>query len=213
LLERLVNAASNYGRILLTGDGGDEVFLGYGRASDWYKHNPNEIDQNYISSGPELPQWMSSWARKTVTDVLVGHMLAKVDRASAEQAVEIRCPLLDWDLVSYARSLPFKILVQAGRTKALLKNQLYGWPGWFLERPKLGFAYNLRWHWGLSNYSGLREIINQQAVETFEEFLPSVLRKKPANWNLVDIFQNFEACWRLLAWGRFLLRLDQACLG
>lgn len=213
LLERLVNAASNYGRILLTGDGGDEVFLGYARAPDWYKHNPNEIDQNYISSGPELPQWMSSWARKTVTDVLVGHMFTKVDRASAEQAVEIRCPLLDWDLISYARSLPFEILTQGGRTKALLKNQLFGWPGWFLERPKIGFAYNLRWHWGVSFYAGLREGIDQRAIDAFKRYLPEVFRSRPINWKTRDIFQNFNAAWRLLSWSRFLLRLDQACLG
>jgi asparagine synthase (glutamine-hydrolysing) len=214
LLERLVNAASCYGKILLTGDGGDEVFLGYGKVADWYDgkilERKDKIQYRY---GPEIPSWMSEWARKTVTDVLIGHMLTKVDRASAEQGVEIRCPLLDWDLVSYVRSLPFEILAHTGRNKALLKDQLVGWPHWFLERPKVGFAYNLRWHWGLSNYAGLRETINLRAIDTFERFMPEVLRNNPAKWKATGIFQNFDACWRLLAWSRFLVRLDRAYAG
>ena len=214
LLERLVNAAAYYGRILLTGDGGDEVFLGYGKVSDWYGgERLYRTDKTQLPYGPEIPSWMSDWARKTVTEVLVGHMLAKVDRASAEQGVEIRCPLLDWDLVSYVRSLPFTILAHTGRNKALLKDQLTGWPSWFLERPKLGFAYNLRWHWGLSNYAGLRETIALRAIDTFERFMPEELHNNPAEWKAMAIFQNFDACWRLLAWSRFLVRLDRACAG
>jgi len=214
LLARLVNAASSYGRIILSGDGGDEVFLGYGKPSDWYEASVvKRTNKTNLKYGPEIPFWMSDWARKTVSDVLVGHMLAKVDRASAEQAVEIRCPLLDWDLVSYARSLPFKILAHGGRTKALLKEQLSGWPRWFLERPKIGFAYNLRWHWALSNFSGLRETIDRRAMDTFEKFIPPVLQRNSADWRTKDIFRNFEACWRLLVWSRFLLHLDQVPSG
>ena len=213
LLERLVKTASDYGRVLLTGDGADEVFLGYGKASDWRSPNRDSIRQDYISCGPALPIWMSDWGRKSVSETLVGHMFTKVDRAASEQGVEIRCPFLDWDLVSYARSLPFDILLHGGRTKALLKDYLLGWPRWFLERPKLGFAYNLRWHWGFSNYEGLRDAIEKRAVNAFEPFLPASLRQAPARWKLTDIFQNFEAVWRLLSWSRFLVRLNKAVAG
>src|SRR6266496_2287116 len=36
-LSLMIRAAKDYGKILLTGDGGDEVFLGYGKPSDWLK--------------------------------------------------------------------------------------------------------------------------------------------------------------------------------
>jgi asparagine synthase (glutamine-hydrolysing) len=212
LLERLVNASSSHSRILLSGDGGDEAFLGYGSPADWYTgERTDTANQPQTNYGLEVPSWMSDWARRTVTDCLVGHMLAKADRASAEQGVEMRCPLLDGDLINYVRSLPFEILVHGGRSKALLKGQLGDWPQWFLERPKLGFAYNLRWHWALSNYSGLRESIDKTAIETFRPYLPLKLRRPAYKWRCRDIFGNFEAAWRLLVWSRFLERLKKAC--
>ena len=93
---------------------------------------------------------MSRWARETIGCSLVGHMFAKLDRATAEQGVEARCPLLDYDLVQYARKLSPELLLHGGKTKALLKAQLHGWPDSFVHRPKLGFAFRLRWTWALS---------------------------------------------------------------
>ena len=110
---------------------------------------------------------MGSWARDVTGNTLLGHMFTKVDRASAEQGVEIRCPLLDLSLMNYVRSLPSAMLCNHASLKKLLKDQLAGWPQWFVERRKLGFAYNLRWHWALTRFSGLREMISHDAVETF----------------------------------------------
>jgi Asparagine synthase len=141
---------------------------------------------------------------------LVGHMFVKIDRAAAEQGVEIRCPLLDWDVVCYASSLPFEMLTAGHRTKALLKAQLAGWPRWFIERRKLGFAFNLRWIWFLSRFDQLREHIDLRAIETFARDLPSVFRHPPRTWKNRDILRNFSAAWRLLAWSAFLRRCDKA---
>lgn len=256
-LFELVRAAKAYGRILITGDGGDEVFLGYGKAGDWVRgggadfkfciHGRQTVDprtdqtipsvarwatfsapvlpalaqgQTLTSSatkspfsaaeipcGPPLPDWMSGWGRRTVTAQLVGHMFAKADRASAEQGVEIRCPLLDWDVMAHARDLSPGELLAQGRMKALLKALLAGWPEGFLERPKVGFAFNMRYLWSLSNYAGLRESVMPEAQEAMGQAAPLRLRRKAHLWGAADIFRNFDAAWRLLALSRFFERM------
>lgn len=209
-LERMVAAAAEYGRILLTGDGGDEVFYGYRVPGEWVNPRADVQSEPEIHVGGATPGWMSDWGRKVTTSTLLGHMLAKADRASAEQAVELRCPLLDWDLVRYVRSLPPQLMGQGGVSKALLKEQLAGWPRWFLERQKLGFSYNLRWQWGVSRFAGLRERIEERALETFADRLPPPLAGRALEWKTADVLRNFSAVWRLLAWSRFLCRLDRA---
>lgn len=256
-LFELVRAAKAYGRILITGDGGDEVFLGYGKAGDWIRgggadfkfrsHGRQTVDPRTdqtipsvarwatfsdpvlpasaqgqtltsaatktpfstaeIPCGPPLPDWMSAWGRRTVTAQLVGHMFAKADRASAEQGVEIRCPLLDWDVMAYARGLSPEELLAQGRMKALLKAQLAGWPEAFLERPKVGFAFNMRYLWGISNYAGLRESVVPEAREAMGDAVPVPLRRRASLWSATDIFWNFDAAWRLLALSRFFERM------
>lgn len=205
-LTRLVAAVAGISRVLLTGDGGDEVFLGYGNAGMW--QGGDGAGAGHVRSGPAPPPWMSAWGVSMVTDHLVGHGFAKVDRASAEQAVEIRCPLLDYDLMAYARTLPAGMLLRGGVMKALLKEQLAGWPGWFLERRKMGFVMNVRWLWAVGNYAGLREFIRPEAQEQFRQWLPARLTRPVPDWSRRDIFRHFTEAWRLLVWSEFLRRLQ-----
>lgn len=207
-LSRLVAAVTGHSRILLTGDGGDEVFLGYGKPAEWNGSPPPAAQAavQHVRCGPEVPAWMSVWGASMATDHLVGHGFTKADRASAEQGVEVRCPLLDWDLMAYARSLPFEHLVAGGVTKALLKRQLSGWPRWFLERPKIGFAINLRYTWGMRNYEGLRELVSSEAIAQFDRWLPDDLRRPASAWTARALFRNFATGWKLAAWSQFLAR-------
>ena len=210
-LFQLIEAAAPHGKVLLTGDGGDEVFLGYRPSMDWQSHELERGDESSsILVGPGASPWMGSWARDVTGNTLLGHMFTKIDRASAEQGVEVRCPLLDLSLMSYVRSLPSEILCKQATLKQLLKGQLSGWPQWFLERPKLGFAYNLRWHWVLTRFGGLREMVSQVAIETFSSRVPQALRNSPMSWSTRDIFQNFGDAWRLMVWSAFLDRLAEA---
>jgi asparagine synthase (glutamine-hydrolysing) len=208
-LWRLVQAVSDHSRILISGEGGDEFFLGYSAPKRWSQTENSGVPDadarcgSHVTCGPELPSWMSDWGRSMATDHLVGHSFAKVDRASAEQGVEMRCPLLDWDLICYVRSLPYSILAVEPVLKPLLKRQLSGWPSRFINRPKLGFTMNLRYLWGASNYQGLREAILVESQNQFADYLPSSLLKPASDWRALDIFRNFPAVWKLLAWSRF----------
>ena len=195
----------------LTGDGGDELFLGYRAPGEWVgTPEQRQTSKPTGTAEPLAAPWMGPWGRFVSSTVLVGHMLAKVDRASAEQGVEIRCPWLDWDLVRYVRRLPFEVVAGEGRTKHLLKTALDGWPRWFVERRKLGFAYNLRWLWLASRFAGLRQLVDEDACAAFEQQLPPSLRGSPEQWATRDIFRHFAAAWRLLAWSQFQKGLHRA---
>lgn len=212
LLHQMVAAAAQHGRVLLTGDGGDEVFLGYRSIADWRHQLSDAPEPSFIKVGPGPSDWMGSWARDVTGNTLLGHMLAKVDRASAEQGVEIRCPLLDWSLSCYVRSLPYDMLAKGGTLKFLLKDQLAGWPEWFLERPKLGFAFNLRWRWALSRFDGLREAVSDETIGMFGDLVPRELRRPARLWTTRAIIARFSEAWRLLVWSTFLNRLGNASL-
>lgn len=68
-------------------------------------------------------------------------VLAKVDRASMLNSLEVRAPLLDIDVVNFARKLPYDLRFRDGRGKFLLK-EAYGslLPREIIGRSKKGFA-------------------------------------------------------------------------
>lgn len=200
----LVRAVGAHSRVLLTGDGGDEVFLGYGQPSDWLS-KPSLLP-NRITPGAPLPDWFGDWARRCAGSDLFGHGFQKVDRASAEQGVEIRCPLLDYDLGAYLRSLPHAELLRDGRMKSLAKAQLHGFPERFLERRKLGITYNLRWQWLFSRFDGLRESIDSTVQAAVLPELPTALRGPAANWPTLAIHRHFQQAFALLVLSRCLRR-------
>lgn len=207
MLCKLVEYSRSVGKVLITGDGGDETFFGYGSSEDWIQTHGRWNEECRVYPGRFIPDWISQWGADTTGRSLVGHHFTKVDRASAEQGVEIRCPYLSHDLICYVRSLPKSYLFHEDTTKYLLKKQLNDWPSWFVHRKKLGFAYNLRWQWALSGFSGLREEIDSQSIHTFSSQLPVPLRGNPAQWKTKDIFTSFTSVWKLLAWSRFLRKI------
>lgn len=190
----------------LSGDGGDELFLGYG-AYTWAKrmsnpllkasHNlvaemlnlgsnkykraskllsypkdtflPSQIfsQEQYFFSWPEVKTLMknenmmldfslyseevnrklSSTEKQSLFDLhyyLPDDLLVKVDRATMQNSLETRVPLLDYRIVEFALNLPEELKNKNGCSKYLLKQVLYDFvPQALFDRPKWGFSIPL----------------------------------------------------------------------
>ncbi len=68
-------------------------------------------------------------------------VLAKVDRASMMNSLEVRAPFLDIDVVNFVRRIPSAWRLRRGRTKHLLKEAARGLiPDHIIDRRKKGFG-------------------------------------------------------------------------
>jgi asparagine synthase (glutamine-hydrolysing) len=94
--------------------------------------------------------------------VLPGDMLTKVDLMSMANSLEVRVPLLDYNVVNFAFSLPVTYKISGGITKRILKDAFRDTlPAEIFERPKRGFEVPLlRWM-----QTGLRDLIENDLLE------------------------------------------------
>jgi hypothetical protein len=72
-------------------------------------------------------------------------VLAHTDRASMQQSLEVRCPLLDTRIIEFANSLPLHLKIRNSRLKVLLFELLnhLEFPRAALRHPKKGFTFPL----------------------------------------------------------------------
>lgn len=96
---------------------------------------------------PAAPAWPTSAdavhaaMRWDLAHYLPYELLRKVDRASMAVALEVRCPLLDRQVVELASHLPTSVLMPGGRPKGLLRALAIDYlPLPIVNRPKRGFA-------------------------------------------------------------------------
>lgn len=68
-------------------------------------------------------------------------ILTKIDRASMAVSLEMRCPFLDPELITFAWRVPMQMKIVNGKGKWLLRQLLYRYvPRELVERPKRGFG-------------------------------------------------------------------------
>lgn len=91
----------------------------------------------------KVPAW-SALQQAQYCDInlyLPGDILVKVDRASMANSLEVRAPLLDHELMSWAFALPDRVKLAGGQGKAILKKAMEPFlPADLLYRPKQGFS-------------------------------------------------------------------------
>jgi asparagine synthase (glutamine-hydrolysing) len=162
----LAKLASEHVKVILTGEGADEVYAGYDYLARY--ETPDGLQDEMLH----------------ITNALHNTNLQRADRMSMAFGLEARVPFLDVRSVAFAMGLPADWKLHNGRTpKALLRQSFADdLPREIVNRPKAKF----------SKGAGSSELIAQEAVEkiTDQEFIYERERlKKDWDYRL----QNKEA--------------------
>lgn len=112
------------------------------------------------------------------TTYLPENILTKVDRASMAVSLEVRCPLLDSDVIDFAWRLPMDFKVRGGQGKWLLRQLLYQYvPKPLVERPKMGFDVPIG-RWLASDLRGWAEdLLDEHKITRQGFFEPEPIRR------------------------------------
>jgi asparagine synthase (glutamine-hydrolysing) len=111
------------------------------------RKSPTAAFERYFDQAPAEDSLSRLMYLDTKT-YLTADVLAKVDRMSMANSLEVRSPLLDHVFVEYAASLPSSWKLRGGERKYILKKlaERVGVPARAIYRPKQGFSMPLR-HW------------------------------------------------------------------
>lgn len=133
-----------------------------------------ELFIRYVRNGGDLNDILYADAQL----VLPGDMLTKVDLMSMANSLEVRVPLLDYTVVNYAFSLPFRYKTELGNGKKILKDAFRSdLPQELFTRNKKGFEVPLR-KWLTTD---LKDMVSNELLG--KEF---ILEQQIFNWPAVE---------------------------
>lgn len=137
---------------------------------------------------------------------LAGRMLVKVDRASMANSLEVRSPFLDYELLSWAATLPSSFKLKQGLGKRILKKALEPRVDKsILYRSKQGFAPPIAGWLRTLLRPQLENAISSSLVSESGFFAPDALGKM-AQDHFSGIRDHSAALWSVLIFDRFLRR-------
>ncbi|MGB1540351.1 MAG: asparagine synthetase B family protein, partial [Rickettsiales bacterium] len=166
---KLARCAQSDVKIILSGEGGDEILAGYGRYrrqsllskllgrpfrgrgdAARFAHlfqQPEHFAQFYKREQPDRayhqPGFTSlqDYQARDIAEWLPNDLLLKIDRCLMHYSIEGRVPLLDREMVRFAFSLADKLKIQGKKGKWLLKKWLHArHPELDVWAPKRGFT-------------------------------------------------------------------------
>jgi asparagine synthase (glutamine-hydrolysing) len=101
-----------------------------------------EVLKRHVDRAPEHP--LSRVQYLDLKTYLPGDILTKVDRASMAHSLEVRVPILDYELIEWVAGLPPAMKLRGQEGKYLFKKAMEAYlPKALLYRPKMGFAVPL----------------------------------------------------------------------
>ena len=167
---------------------------------EWTHHaaDPSDAYRKYFADA-KAPDRLSRLLYLDTRTYLTADVLAKVDRMSMANSLEVRCPILDHVFVEWVASLPSRWKLRMGTRKYALRQlaRKLGVPG--LDRPKQGFAMPLK-HWWRGELNHMLEILleprtlqrgyfNPQSVKALVNEHQSGRRDRPTDLWLLLIFE------------------------
>jgi asparagine synthase (glutamine-hydrolysing) len=212
---KLAAEASRSLKVVLCGEGGDEVFAGYGR----YKNRPIKSilrrlrgkPRYALSEAETLKQFRLFKATddytplqirqiRDIIDYLPNDLLLKLDNCLMAHGLEGRTPLLDKQIMAFGFSLPDRLKMSRGTGKLLLKTWVDRHaPEARAFGRKKGFTVPVG-YWIEKKADKISELLSHSEA----------IRKYARDINLKELFANPAKgnallCWRLMyfaAWHR-----------
>lgn len=153
----------------------------------------------------------SAWGLGAILDLnmrsyLLDDLLPKTDRMSMAHGLEVRCPLLDVDLVEFVAGLPPKLLQSGTQSKRILRSSMTEHlPQEIIGRSKKGFGVPLGTWFRTDLKERAEERLGDDAARLHEFVRPNGLIRL-LNEHEVGDRDHGQALWQLLMLEEFLLK-------
>ena len=225
--------ASSKVKVALSGDGADELFMGYGWY--WKYWNTRKIVRlknllfsnqfaehlkniEVFSKADRLALWKNTSAVNDriekecgkninlfdLTVYLPGQLLVKVDRTSMMHSLEIRSPFLDYKLAEFVYNLPEKYKMDKKSGKIILKDILTEiMPKEFVYRRKQGFGAPVK-EW-LRTESVKKFVKKTLGDESLQIY--AIFKKEKISAILIDFYEKRDDKAQYKTWSLLCLAL------